>query len=246
MEKDRPNELSEQTLFTQFAITCRALESTTKRTEKVAHLAKFLKSINPSEIVPAVCFLIGRPFPESDSRVLDVGGQTIWKINRHSGQSTLISKPVTILEVYDIFGQIATASGTGSRQRKENLIDVLLSRLPEVDAHYLMRIVFGEMRIGAVEGIMLDAVADATMVSPDLVRRAYMLLGDMTKVAELVLTKGSESLTQIGVTLFVPIKPMLAEVAQDAQEVIKEHGGVTALSSSMTAHEYKYTERMMK
>ena len=225
--------MTEQTLFTQFADTCRALESTTKRTEKVAYLVKFLKSINPREVVPAVCFLIGRPFPESDSRVLDLGGQTIWKINRHSGQSTLISKAVTILEVYDTFDKIATASGTGSRQRKENMIEVLLSRLPEADAHYLTRIVFGEMRIGAVEGIMLDAIADATMVSPDLVRRVYMLLGDVTKVAELALTKGSEALKQIGVTLFVPIKPMLAEMAHDAQEVFKEHGGVTAL-------EFKY------
>ena len=98
--------MTEQTLFTQFVDTCRALESTTKRTEKVTYLVKFLKSINPSEVVPAVCFLIGRPFPESDSRVLDIGGQTIWKINRHSGQSTLAPKPVTILEVYDTFDKI--------------------------------------------------------------------------------------------------------------------------------------------
>ena len=225
--------MTEQTLFSQFADTCRALESTTKRTEKIAHLVKFLKSINRSEVVPAVCFLTGRPFPESDPRVLDVGGQTIWKINRHSGQSTLISRPVTILEVYDTFAKISIASGTGSRQRKENLVDALLSRLAEADVDYLMRIVFGEMRIGAVEGIMLDAIADATMVSPNLVRRGYMLLGDVTKVAELALTKGSEALKQIGVTLFEPIKPMLAEMAQDAQEVLREHGGVTAL-------EFKY------
>ena len=71
------------------------------------------------------------------------------------------------------------------------------------------------------------------MASPDLVRRAYMLLGDVTKVAEFALTKGSEALKQIGVTLFVPIKPMLAEMVQDTQEVFKEHGGVTAL-------EFKY------
>jgi DNA ligase 1 len=226
-------ELTMQTLFTQFAETCRALESTKKRTEKVTYLVKFLKSLSRSEVVPAVCFLTGRPFPESDLRVLNIGRQTIWRINRHSGQSALTSKPVTILDIYDTFDKIATTSGTGSRQRKENLIDVLLSRLPEDDANCLMRIVFGEMRIGAVEGIMLEAIANSTRTDLDLVRRAYMLLGDVTKVAELALSKGSEALRQIGVTLFVPIKPMLAETAQDAQEVFKEHGGVTAL-------EFKY------
>jgi len=225
--------LNEPTAFARFAETCRALESTTKRTEKVSYLIKFLTGLNKNEVGPAVCFLTGRPFPESDSRVLDVGGQTLWKIDRQSGQSTLVSKPVTILEVYDTFDKIATASGTGSRQRKENLIDVLLSRVPEQDAQYLMRIVFGEMRIGAVDGVVLDAIAGATSAKPEIVRRAHMLLGDLSKVAELALTEGSEGLKRVGVQLFVPIKPMLAEMAQDPQEVLKEHGGVTAF-------EFKY------
>ena len=212
---------------------CKALESTSKRTEKVAHLVGFLKSLSPDEIVPAVSFLIGRTFPESDERVLDLGGQTLWKIHSQRGQSTLVSEPITILEVYKTFNKIATATGPGSRQRKENLIDVLITRLPDTDAQYLMRIVFGEMRIGAVEGVALDAISQATSTNPDLTRRAYMLLGDVSRVAELALTQGPQALKQIGVTLFMPIKPMLAEMAQDAQEVFKEHGGTTAL-------EFKY------
>jgi DNA ligase-1 len=138
---------------------CKELEFTTKRTEKVSHLVTFLKSLAPDEIVPAVSFITGRPFPESDERVLDLGGQTMWKMNSRSGQSALISKPVTILEVYDTFKKIAAASGQGSKQRKEKLIDALLGRLSNSDAKYLMRILFGEMRIGAVEGVVLEAVA---------------------------------------------------------------------------------------
>lgn len=225
--------MPEPTSFSKFTEVCRALESTTKRKEKVSHLIEFLKSLNPSEIIPAVSFLIGRPFPESDPRVLVVAGQTLWKMNRKGAQATLVSKPVTILEVYDTFDKIASASGPGSRQRKENLVDALLSRLPETDAGYLMRIIYGEMRIGAVEGVVLDAIAGATSTDPELVRRAYMLLGDVGRVAELALTRGSEALRKIGVTLFVPIKPMLAEMAQDLKDVFKEHGGVTAL-------EFKY------
>lgn len=225
--------MTAQTSFARFTQVCRALESTTKRTEKISYLVEFLRNLNPDEIVPAVCFLIGRPFPESDPRVLDVGGQTLWKINRKGGQSALVSKPVTILEVYETFDKVSTASGPGSRHRKESLVDVLLSRLPEVDAQYLMRIIFGEMRIGAVEGVVLDAIASATSANPDLVRRANMLLGDVARVAQIALTRGSEALRAIGVTLFVPIKPMLAEMAEGFEEVFKEHGGVSAF-------EFKY------
>jgi len=225
--------LAPETPFNQFAELCKALESTTKRTEKVAYLVSFLKSLNREEITPAVSFIVGRPFAESDERVLDVGEQTLWKINRGTGQSALVSKPVTILEVYRTFEKIATAIGPGSRQRKETLVDTLLSRLPNTDAEYLMRIMFGEMRIGAVEGVVLDAIAQAASIKLDSVRRANMLVGNLAQVAELALTKGPEAVNDVGVTLFVPIKPMLAQMAQDLGEVFKEHGGASAF-------EFKY------
>lgn len=225
--------MSEYTAFSKFAGVCRALESTTKRTEKVAYLVDFLRSLNSEEVVPAVSFLTGRPFPESDYRVLEIGGQTLWKINRKGSQSALISKPATILEVYNTFDKIATASGSGSRQRKETLVDALLSQLPSDDAEFLLRIIFGEMRIGAVEGVILDAIADATSIDVELVRRAHMLLGDLPQVAKLALTEGPDAIRRVGVTLFVPIKPMLAEMTHGIKDALKEHGGVSAF-------EFKY------
>lgn len=225
--------MSDPTSFSRFTEVCQALESTTKRTEKVTLLVSFLKSLSPEEIIPAVCFLTGRAFPESDERVLDIGGQTLWKIDRTSGQSSLVSKPLTILEVYNTFNKIATASGSGSRQRKETLIDTLLSQLRRADAEFLMRIIFGEMRIGAVEGVVLDAIAEATSINPELVRRANMLLGDLSQVAKIALTEGPEAIKAVDVTLFVPIKPMLAEMAQDIATVLTEHHGKSAF-------EYKY------
>lgn len=225
--------MSPETSFNRFAEVCKALESTTKRTEKVAYLVNFIKSLSREEITPAVSFIVGRPFPESDERVLDIGGQTLWKINRGTSQSALVSKPVTILEVYRTFEKIATATGPGSRQRKETLVDTLLSRLSPSDAEYLMRIIFGEMRIGAVEGVVLDAIAQAASINLDSIRRANMLTGNLAQVAELALTKGPEAVNNVGVTLFVPIKPMLAEMAQDLEEVFKEH-------RSVSAFEFKY------
>jgi DNA ligase-1 len=194
---------------------------------------EFLRVLDRDEIGPAVSFTTGRPFPESDERVLDVGGQTMWKVHRNSGQSALVQTPVTILEVYRTFEKIANTAGPGSRQRKETLLNTLLSRLSPADADYLMRIVFGEMRIGAVEGVVLDAIAEAASIVPEKVRRANMLLGSLPKVAEQVLTKGRDAIDGVGLTLFVPIKPMLAEMADGLKEVLKEHHG-------RSAFEFKY------
>jgi DNA ligase-1 len=221
------------TAFSKFAELCRKLESTTKRTEKVAYLVQFLRNLDRVEVAPAVSFTTARPFPESDERVLDVGGQTMWKVHRKSGQAALVQAPVTILEVYRTFEKIANATGSGSRQRKEALLDTLLSRLSGDERDYLMRIVFGEMRIGAVEGVVLDAIAEAASINPEKVRRANMLLGSLPKVAELALAEGRTAIEAVGLTLFVPIKPMLAEMAEGFDEVLKEHGG-------RSAFEFKY------
>jgi len=221
------------TPFSKFAELCRKLESTTKRTEKVSRVADFLRALDADEVAPAVSFTTGRPFPESDERVLEVGGQTIWKVHRNTGQSALVQSPVTILEVYRTFEKIAKASGSGSRQRKETLLDTLLSRLSREESDYLMRIVFGEMRIGAVEGVVLDAIAEAASIDVEKVRRANMLLGSLPRVAELALTQGRGAIDAAGLTLFVPIKPMLAEMAEGIGEVLGEHGG-------RSAFEFKY------
>jgi DNA ligase-1 len=222
-----------QTSFSDFAGICRQVEATSKRKQKVAVLANFLHSLDPDEVIPTVTFLSGHAFPGADERVLDVGGRTIWKMDRTANQSTLIARPVSLLDVYETFDRIAKAAGSGSRQRKESLVETLLGRLGASDAEYLMRIIFGEMRIGAVEGVMLEAIAAASNIQLDDVRRAYMLLGDLGRVAKLSLTEGSAPVHAVGVELFVPIRPMLAEMAQDLEEVFREHGGITAL-------EYKY------
>ena len=222
-----------QTHFSEFANACRRIEATSKRKEKVEVLANFLRSLHPHEVIPAVTFFTGHAFPGADERVLDIGGQTIWKMDRKSNQSTLVSRPATLLDVYETFDRVANATGSGSRQRKETLVETLLGRLGASDTEYLLRIIFGEMRIGAVEGVMLDAIAAASGIQLDDVRRAYMLLGDLGRVAKLSMTEGHAGVHAVRVEIFVPIRPMLAEMAQDVEEVFREHGGITAL-------EYKY------
>jgi DNA ligase-1 len=214
------------TLFSTFASICRSLESTPGRIDKRHIIANFLKSLLLEEIPPAISFLLGQPFPESDERVLELGGATIWKLPP-TRQTTLVSEPLTISDVAKCFDAIASASGVGSRAKKEALIQGLLGRASSVEITYIFRILAGEMRIGAVEGVVMDAIAEASGLELETIQRANMLRGNLGEVAKLALSN-SDILLTVGLRLFTPIKPMLAEMSYDLEEVFAEHGGMTA------------------
>jgi DNA ligase-1 len=216
------------TPFTSFSDLCEALEATTKRNEKKLLISEFLQKLDSEEVVPTISFLIGKPFPESDERVLEVGGRTLWRLGE-SGQATLIAEPLTILEVSKTFDAIAKATGPGSRAKKEALLEGLLRRATSKEAKYLLRILTGEMRIGAVEGVAMEGISEASKADLKLVQRANMLLGNLGEVAEIALAQGAEGLKRVGLRLFNPVKPMLAEMSYDLGEVFEEHGDRTAL-----------------
>ncbi len=221
------------TLFTELAELCEALEATTKRKEKTMLLAEFLRRIDPEEVGAAVLLIVGSIFPEFDSRTLEVGWRTVKRVLKGGRQTTLVEEPLTIQRVHRTMEQIADASGPGSRRTKEGLLEGLISRADPKEVEVLVRIVFGEMRIGVNEGMMLEGIAEAAGVAPKHVRRALMLTGDLGEVAGIALTEGEEGLRNVGVKIFVPLKPMLAVMAYDISEVIKEYGG-------RTAFEYKF------
>src|SRR5437870_11036640 len=109
-----------------------------------------------------------------------------------------------------------------------SLLQTILTQASQVEAEYLTRMMVGEMRIGVVEGVLLDAIAEASGVPRDLVRRAHMLHGDIGEVASLAMSQGAPALERVSLLLFVPIKPMLAEMADDARQVLAEHKGGTS------------------
>ena len=221
------------TPFLKLATLCEDLASTTRRTIKIQMISTFLRELEEEEISPAVSFIAGRTFPEPDSRVLDVSGRTLQKLLETGKQPQLVEEAITILKVYRTFEEIARLSGKGSRTKKENLLESLLSQATPLEAKYLAKIIIGEMQIGVVEGVMLDGIAEASSINRDLVRRSHMFLGDLGEVARIALRQGKIGLERIGMRLFNPIKPMLAEMAYEISEVLTEHGGVTAF-------EYKF------
>ncbi len=220
---------SPETPFASLAHLARNLEATPKRLEKRALLADFLRSLRRDEVAPAVHLVVGRIFAEADERSLNVGWATLRRALEGKRQTTLVAGPLTILEVSRAFAAIAAAHGTDSVRERRRLLESLLGRADAEDRDILLRIVFGEMRIGASEGLMLEGIADAADVDPAAVRTAHMYLGDLGRVAELALTQGLDGLRTSGLRLLSPVKPMLAEMAEDLDEVLAEHGGETAI-----------------
>lgn len=154
--------------------------------------------------------------------------KSIFESSRVGRQAVLFERPLSILEVRRILEAIAEASGQGSRERKDRLVESLLGRASPIEAKYLVKIMIGEMRTGFQEGLMELAVSKAFSTPLEAVQKASMLTGDVGEVASLLREYGEEALSRIGFRLMRPLKPMLAQMAESPDEAIREHGGKTA------------------
>ena len=171
-----------------------------------------------------------KSFTDAFSKTGDIGAATkiVFEASKIQRQATLFEKPLTILEVRRSLEAIAETSGYGSREKKERLLETLLGEATPLEAKYIVKILIGEMRTGFHEGLMELAVSKAFHVPHDLVRRAGMLTGDIGEVAAIAKAQGKEEISKLRFQVFRPIKPMLAQTAEDVNEVLKEHGGETA------------------
>jgi len=208
--------------FLRLVETCEKVAKNTKKSKKIEILSHFLKTLEESEIPVAVLFITGSIFPEAESKSLDVGWKTIEKVGRDH-QKTLLTTPLSILDIGDYFKKISSQRGEGSRKKKENLLQSLISRASPLERKYIFKSIFGEMRIGVSEGTMLEAISKASYLNLDLLRKALMFLGDLGEVARIALVEGKKGLEKINITLFIPIKPMLAEMANSLEEALQEH-----------------------
>ena len=244
--------------FAALASLGEQLESTSKRLELARLVAGFLQSLQPEEIPPGARLLIGQVFPEWDGRALNLSWRAVSDIVRglvnpteeqraqisaqaeNTGQGIKLllemartepqqGPPLTLLDAYHTLEQIAEVEGRGSRARKEELLRGLLLRASPVEAKHIVKAVIGEMRHGVSEGIMLQAIAQTAGVKATLVRRANMLWGDLGEVAQVALTSGEESLRSASLKLFRPLKPMLAQTADELSEAFQRYERLVAL-----------------
>ncbi|MEM2908167.1 MAG: ATP-dependent DNA ligase [Candidatus Hadarchaeales archaeon] len=148
--------------------------------------------------------------------------------SRPKRQATLIETPLTLGEVIRIFNRIAAVKGEGARERKEAILEGLLSRATPLEAKYLIKIIIGEMRTGFREGLMELAVSRAFGVRPEAIERATMFCGEIADVAKVAATEGEKGVLAIGPEIFRPTQPMLAQNVESIEEAIALHGGNTA------------------
>jgi DNA ligase-1 len=246
------------TLFAKLAHLGQQLEQTSKRLELAALLADFLRGLSPEEIPSAVRLTIGQVFPEWDGRALNVswravetviaeltdapptlrdevsaqavdGGELVRMLLERARRQPPNPPPLTILEVFRTFEEIAATGGKASRTRKEALLQGLLSRATPIEAKYLVKIIYQDMRHGVSEGLMLEAIAQAAGVKAKLVQQANQRWGDLGDVARVALTAGETGLKQVTIRLFRPLKPMLAQTAEELTEAFERYGGRVAL-----------------
>ncbi|MEM1540274.1 MAG: ATP-dependent DNA ligase [Candidatus Bathyarchaeia archaeon] len=188
-----------------------------------------------SEIIRRITGVDWRIFLEAFNQTGDVGSavKVVFESCKIKRQTVLFEKPLTILEVRRSFEAIAETAGHGAREKKERLIEALLSLASPLEAKYLVKIFIGEMRTGFHEGLMEQAVSRAFQIPFEAVKEAGMVLGDIGTVAALIKTEGKEALSKIGFQVFRPVKLMLAQMANDVAEAIKEHGGKTAFEHKL-------------
>jgi DNA ligase-1 len=200
------------TLLADVVAASQEVAATSSRSRKVAILAGLLQRLERSEVAVAAGLLSGAP---RQGRV-GVGYSTIYGI-----ESAPADEPtLMVADVDTAMSQIQATTGSGSGARRRQLLAELLNRATEPEAGFVRRLFTGELRQGALAGVMVDAVARAAGVPAELARRALMLSGDLTRTAEIAMSDGEERLRAVGFELFRPIFPMLASTAESVADAV--------------------------
>jgi DNA ligase-1 len=196
--------------------TSSTVAATSKRSEKVGAIAAVLARLEPAEIEPVVGFLTGEP---RQGRI-GVG----WASLRDLEPSQATEPTLTVGDVDDAITALAGAGGPGSTAVRHQMLGRLFAAATVPEAEFLVHLLGGELRQGALAGVMADAVARASHTPLDAVRRAAMFSGDLGRAARLALTGGSVALDAVSLTVLHPVQPMLAAPATDVAAALAETG----------------------
>lgn len=220
------------------------------RNEKISTIAEVLRSAEEQELKVITRLIVGRIFPEFDSRELGASTATIRKVlseitgkpqleliqlHRQTGdlggaaeialkskrQAVLSEEVLEIQEVYSAIEEIAEITGEDSFARMSDVLKGLLLRASPVEAKYLIRMVLGNIQVGFSRGLMEDAIAQAFGVSRAKLERALMHLPDLGEIAAIA-SRGNRALDNVNIELLRPVKPMLASHASNLEEIFNE------------------------
>jgi len=207
-------------LLTEIAEVSRAVAITGARLAKIETLAAALREAGPLEVPIAVAYLSG----ELPQRQIGVGWATL-----RDGFTPADTPTLTLSEVDSGFSAIGAVCGKGSASARKALVGELFGRATEDEQRFLVGLLSGELRQGALEGVMTEAVARAASVPVAEVRRAMMLRGSLGVVAAAALSGGSAALRAFGLEVGRPVRPMLASSATSIDEALAKVGGAAAV-----------------
>jgi ATP-dependent DNA ligase I len=202
-------------LLAELTATSEAVGATRARTAKIERLADTLRRLGPGEVAIGVAYLSG----ELRQRQIGVGYRSLRDLPAPAAAATL-----EVVEVDAACARIGALAGPGSQAARREALRALFARATDDEQRFLIRLMTGELRQGAQEGVMVEAVARAAGVPRDAVRRALMLRGDLGAVAEVALTDGATGLARAGLEIGRPIRPMLAAPGDDVEAALQRTG----------------------
>lgn len=187
--------------------------ATRSRKQKIQRIARLLCLLEPSEVRPAVGFLCG----ELRQGKLGVGYRTLQQLRNAPSPA---QPSLSVVELDATFEELSQLAGKGSAKRQGELLLGTFARLTDDERDFVSRLIVGELRQGALEALVLEAVGHATQVPADVLRRAMLFAGDATEVAVRALSGGEAALAELSIQLFRPLRPMLAQTAKDVADAV--------------------------
>ncbi|OMC28064.1 ATP-dependent DNA ligase [Mycobacterium colombiense] len=213
-------------LLTDVATTSTDVGSTSSRLTKVAHIAALLTRAAPDAAVVAI--IVSWLSGELRQRQIGVG----WAALR-SRPPAASHASLTVAGVDATFSEIGAVSGKGAQARRAALLDGLFAEATDTEQTFLLRLLGGELRQGALAGIMADAVAKAAGIPAAAVQRAAMLGGDLPAVAAAALSGAGSALDAFTLRVGRPVGPMLAQTATGVADAIERHRGATIFEAKL-------------
>src|SRR5438093_4207659 len=203
-------------LLAEVVAAARAVAETSSRNGKLALIADLLRRADAVEIEAAVGFLSGEP---CQGRI-GVGWATAYR--QEIAPAAVPS--LTVGDLDDALTRILATTGPGSVGSRGEILASLFARATADEADFVRRLFTGEMRQGALDGVVTEAVARAAGVPSAAVRRAVMLSGNLGRSAAVALREGEAGLDAIGLEVLRPVQPMLAGTAKDVAEALGATG----------------------
>jgi DNA ligase-1 len=199
--------------------------ATSSRKAKGELLADLLRRCSAAELAVVVGFLTGEP---QQGRI-GVG----WVFLDGLEIEPAAEPSVLVREVDAALTEVAAIGGEGSRQRREHVLAPLLGRMTAGESSFVRSVLVGGLRLGSLEGVMIDGIAKANAVPAAVVRRAAMLSGDLGETAQIAQASGRAGLEDVGLRLLRGVQPMLAATSASAAEAMGELDGEVSVQAKL-------------